>query len=72
MIEIARGNDGFETYIMRPGGILPENTSMVMSALASLVPSIRVDQLARVMVAVALNGCEEQTLENGAIKDFKV
>jgi hypothetical protein len=72
LVDIAEGNEGFETFIMRPGGILPADSGGLMNALGAIIPSVKVDHLAKVMIEIALSGSKEQTLENGAIAKFQI
>ena len=67
LIGITKVHPGFETYIVRPGGILPKDSSVVMSVLRGFVPSIKVTELASIMVEIALSGHGHQTLENSEI-----
>lgn len=47
--------------------VLAKETNL-RDLLRGLAPSIRVDALSKVMVKVALNGFENDTLENAMIK----
>ncbi|KAF2100557.1 hypothetical protein NA57DRAFT_54635 [Rhizodiscina lignyota] len=67
LIDIAKRNSGFETFIMRPAGILPEHPSLSYTIAGAIIPSVKVTELAAVMIDVAVEGAKEQTLENGEI-----
>lgn len=64
MIAIAEKHPQFIAYFMRPGHICPEHFSVRTAILDVLAPSVKVKDLAAVMIDTALNGGEEQTLEN--------
>jgi hypothetical protein len=50
---------------MRPSGVLPKASSGVKDAMMSMtLGSIKVDQLAAVLVDTAINGSKVQTMEN--------
>jgi hypothetical protein len=50
---------------MRPSGALPKASSGVKDAMMSMtLGSIKVDQLAAVLVDTAINGSKVQTMEN--------
>jgi hypothetical protein len=67
LIAIGEKHPGFKTYIVRPGGILPEDTGVIMAIAGALIPSVKVNALAAVMADIGINGGEEQTLENSEI-----
>jgi hypothetical protein len=65
LIEFSEKTKGFESYIMRPAGVLPKVSSGVKDAMMGMtLGSIKVDQLAAVLVDTALNGSKVQTMEN--------
>lgn len=67
LIEHAKENPAaFEAYILRPGFVLKKEFSLIDVA-RSLAPSVGLDAIGRVMVDIALIGCESDTLENGDI-----
>lgn len=54
----------FETIVLRPGGVLPSDTSRVVGTVASfLTPVVPVECLARAMVRVALDPAPDSDLE---------
>ncbi|KAL3472274.1 hypothetical protein BJX99DRAFT_9084 [Aspergillus californicus] len=55
--------DVFETYILRPG-LVPSTQGTLKDRLWSLVPSVRMDFLAKAMIDIALNGHKEDTILN--------
>lgn len=64
LLEHAKENPAvFESYILRPGFVLKKDFNFVDVA-RSLAPSVRLEALGRVVVDIALNGCESDTLEN--------
>lgn len=52
----------FETFVVKPGSVLSKENRM-MSVIMGLSRSVRVDELAAVLVNTALNGSETQTIE---------
>lgn len=54
---------------MKPGGVLPARfgTALLQRVLSPVLPVIRVDDLAAVMVDLARNGGNEQVVLNQAI-----
>lgn len=51
---------------MRPGMVRSKETN-IRSLVLGFGPSVRVDMLAAAMLEIALNGNEDQTLENATI-----
>lgn len=58
--------DCFEAYIFKPGMVLAKQVNL-RDFFRGLVPSVRVDVLSKIMVNVALDGFEEDTLDNTTI-----
>jgi hypothetical protein len=56
--------EGFEVIITRPSGVTPKERGVLKNIAASVVPMIKVDELAAAMVDIALNGGEKGTWEN--------
>jgi hypothetical protein len=53
---------------MRPAGVLPKASSGVKNAMMGMtLGSIKIDQLAAVLVDTAVNGSKVQTMENGEL-----
>jgi len=67
LIEISEKFAKFKCYIVRPGGILPEKTGFGMAAMGAMIPLVKVNELAIVMVEIAVEGFQAQTLENSEI-----
>ncbi|TID14181.1 hypothetical protein E2P81_ATG09060 [Venturia nashicola] len=64
LLKIAGDNPRFTPYFMRPAHIHPEYFTVGTAVMNALFPSIRVKELAMVMVDTALHGNDKQTLEN--------
>ncbi|OQD87520.1 hypothetical protein PENANT_c005G10105 [Penicillium antarcticum] len=62
-LDFARDHTGFEAHIMRPAMILTRDMSL-QRLVFSLGPSIKVDDLARTMLDLALNGGPKNIWEN--------
>lgn len=67
LVEFAKKTPGFESYIARPASVQPKNNGAIMSAVMSLLPSVRVDQLAATLIDLAVHGGDRQTWENGQL-----
>jgi hypothetical protein len=65
LADYAKDKKSFETYIARPAGVMAKDSGAVISAIMSLVPSIKVDKLAATLLDTAVNGGQKQTMENG-------
>ncbi|PVH79088.1 putative nucleoside-diphosphate-sugar epimerase [Cadophora sp. DSE1049] len=63
LIDFADKNTGFESYIARPAFVLPKEGGL-KSMVTSLLPSVKVDALAAVLLDAAMYGNQSQTLEN--------
>ncbi|MCJ1413786.1 hypothetical protein MMC32_000111 [Xylographa parallela] len=59
-------NDSLATYVVRPWGVLSKGKT-VMSAVASVGFSIRVDELAAAVVDIALRGNGSQIADNAVL-----
>jgi len=67
LLEFARQNsDRFEVIVVRPGGVVDRNTSMP-NVLLKGIASLREDQLAAVLLHLATNGSERDTLYSGDV-----
>ncbi|MCJ1393973.1 hypothetical protein MMC18_006850 [Xylographa bjoerkii] len=58
--------DSVAAFVVRPWMVLSKEKT-VMSAVASMGPSIRVDELAAAIVNIALNGSERQIVDNDVL-----
>lgn len=58
-----------ETYVVKPAVVLAKDASALLGSLFRIfsVPAVRVDQLAAVMVDLAVNGGSEQLVSNRVI-----
>ncbi|KAL2147704.1 hypothetical protein VTI28DRAFT_7056 [Corynascus sepedonium] len=57
----------FAVYCTRPSGILPANAGLAARALGKLYGAIDVDQLAKALIRVLLEGYKERIIENGTL-----
>ncbi|KAE9966940.1 hypothetical protein EG328_008511 [Venturia inaequalis] len=64
LLKIAEENPRFSPYFMRPAHIHPEYFTVGTAVMNAIFPSIRVRELAVVMIDIALNGTDKQTMEN--------
>jgi len=61
----------FEAFLARPAAVLPRNTAIREWMIKTFIPGskcVRLNHLAMVLVDIALNGSETQTIENGALE----
>ncbi|KAI9712046.1 MAG: hypothetical protein M1820_001755 [Bogoriella megaspora] len=63
-------SEAFESYIMRPGGVLSVGQSL-RNAVFGMGPSVKVDVLAKAMIETAQNGSSQQITENSDIRLFE-
>ena len=63
-----REKDKIETFVMRPAAVLTKEKGIVNSVRRSLPFSIRVDELASVLIDVVINGSKEEIWENGQLR----
>ena len=63
-----RKEDKIETFVMRPAAVLTKEKSVMNSVRRSLPFSIRVDELASVLIDVAINGSKEESWENDRLR----
>jgi hypothetical protein len=71
MLKYADDHPGFGTYIMRPAMILTRLMSL-RNLLFSFGPSVKVDELSRTMLDLALNGAQKNIWENADMKQQHV
>jgi hypothetical protein len=65
MMEFGEKAKGVESFIMRPASVLPKTSTGIRGTLTGMtLGSIRVDELAAVLVDTAVNGSKTQTIEN--------
>ncbi|KAL4868463.1 hypothetical protein BDV12DRAFT_185968 [Aspergillus spectabilis] len=70
LLRRAKANpDVFETYILRPG-LVPSPQRTLKDRLWSLVPSVRLDYLAKATIDIAISGHERTTLGNDEIAEL--
>ncbi|KIW04912.1 uncharacterized protein PV09_04083 [Verruconis gallopava] len=74
LLEIAKKHQGFFPYCMRIGGVMPASLfgTLITATVAWTAPVVKVDQAAKAMVHVALNGAKKDTLENEEIHSNKL
>ena len=56
--------NALEVHIMRPAFVTKKDSSFIVGALWTLLPSIKVDVLALAMNGIALYGADKQIFEN--------
>ncbi|KAJ5736953.1 uncharacterized protein N7483_002078 [Penicillium malachiteum] len=70
LLDFAESKPDFSCYIMQPGLVLSRGMSL-RNLVFGLAPSIRVDDMARSMVDLALKGGEKRIWENDEMKERK-
>lgn len=59
-------NEGlWDTFVVKPGGVMPNGTIGILQWIAPSSFCIRLDELAAVMVNTAVNGSETRILLHG-------
>lgn len=68
LFEIAASNsDHCEVYCLRPGGVLSEKSGIVYNIMGAIIPVVKVTDLAKAFVQVALRGYCDTLIENSQI-----
>lgn len=68
LIDIAASNsDHCEVYCLRPGGVLSGGSGIVYNIMGAIIPMVKVTDLARAFVQVALRGYSDALIENSQI-----
>jgi len=63
LIDFAEKNAGFESFIARPAFVLPKDGGL-KNVVMGVLPSVKIDALAAVLLDASMHGGELQTLEN--------
>ena len=67
--EFTTNDERFETFTIRPFGIIEENGGLLMLVLKSVMPSAPVGDIAAVMVDLGMNGSEKWVWEHDEIRE---
>lgn len=71
MIDVTSANSlVFETFILRPGGVLPNDNRMVYNIGAALIPVVYVGDLAKGLIGTCLTRPDKTTIENAEIAEM--
>ncbi len=71
LFELAEASQGLlDVWSVRPSGILAADASAVLKFTSKLYGGIVVDQLARGMVKILLDGYEPRIVENSTLLSF--
>lgn len=54
----------FDTLIVRPGGIIPDDSRTIYNAVSYVIASVMVSDLAKVMIDLCIEGSDQKILEN--------
>jgi hypothetical protein len=65
-LEFGEQNQNAETYVVKPAGVLARDGSALLKCLLWTI-AVRTDELAAVMVDIAINGGSEQVIVNKVI-----
>lgn len=70
LCEIADGDAAkrFEVFCARPSGIIPAGSGVARRLSGKLFDAIDVDQLAKAMVRIAVEGYKERIIENSQLQ----
>lgn len=68
LLDIAKAHPStFASRIVRPGGIIPEDSRMMYNVVSYVIASVLVSDLAKLMVDICIQGSDQTILENEAI-----
>ena len=68
----AQSDKDFEVFCMRLGGVMPASLlGNIAGSLLGWVGLVKVEQVAKTFVDVALNGAREETFENADVVRYK-
>jgi hypothetical protein len=67
LFEITAANPSFETFILRPGGVLPDNSRMTYAIASPIIPVIHVSDVAKGLLATCLTQPASKVIENKEI-----
>lgn len=73
LLDIAKENPSvFETIILRPGGVTPDESTLLIKIAGLVTPVVPVSQLAKALVKACLSPPGEKLLENDGIIELGV
>ncbi|CAG9983280.1 unnamed protein product [Clonostachys byssicola] len=67
LCDLADKDGRFDVFCPRPSGVLPSNVSTLGKLTGKLYGAIQVQDLAKALVYIALNGAEKQIIEAGEL-----
>jgi hypothetical protein len=67
LLEIAAANSSFETFILRPGGVLPDDSRMTYAIAGPIIPVVHASVLAKALVSTCLTQPPSKVIENKEI-----
>lgn len=67
ILETAEDDNGFSVYLVKPGGVLPQNMSILQKYVFGGSLFIRIDELAATMVDLAVRGNDKRMFSNQEI-----
>lgn len=68
LLDITRSHsEKSKVYGLRPGGVVPDTPSFASNLIGVVVPTVKVTDLAKAFVHVALRGCSTSLIENSQI-----
>ena len=67
LFEIAAANSSFETFVLRPGSVLPAKSGVKYAIAALMIPVVYVNDLAKALVATCLTQPTSKVIENKEI-----
>lgn len=67
LFDIATANPSFQTFVLRPGAVLPANSGVKYALAAPVIPVVYVSDLAKALVATCLTQPVSKVIENKEI-----
>lgn len=67
LFDIAAANPSFETFVLRPGAVLPANSVVKYAIAAPIIPVVYVSDLAKALVTTCLTQPMSKVIENKEI-----
>jgi hypothetical protein len=72
LLDIDEANrEGFQAVILRPGGVLPDESVRLANIAGLIVSVVPVSELARALIAAVINPPKDKVIENEAMLGLK-
>lgn len=64
LFDISRANPDFDALVLRPGGVLPDDSSLAYTVASVVIPTVLVSGLAKALVQACVAQPEDKIIEN--------